>query len=104
MALGLGLCGLSVADWRSLSPAEFALVLDARQQTERNAWERARMTAVAAVMPYCSKRISPQKLFPLPWDKESRQNVHNREKLTPEQRRRRVEKLFNNGEGLTILS
>lgn len=43
---------------------------DWQQGLEKGAWERARAVASICIAPHTTKRISPRKLLPLPWDKK----------------------------------
>ena len=56
--------------------AEFAAACKAyaeeREQGERRSWERMRLLAAVCIQPHVRKRISPQQLIPLPWDKPAR--------------------------------
>lgn len=72
MGFGLGCLGLSFADWCALSPAEFAATCRAyREEQEfatRDAWERMRLLAAVTIQPHVKNKLTPQKLFALPWD------------------------------------
>ena len=36
-----------------------------------DAWERMRMLATIVIQPHVKRKITPQKLLPLPWEKKS---------------------------------
>jgi len=61
-------------DFCKLTPAEFAAVceqyVEAQQQRERGEWERMRLLASICIQPHIKKKITAQKLLPLPWDNE----------------------------------
>lgn len=69
----LGCLGLSLDDFCRLTPAEFAAVAKAhaaeRESLRRESWERMRLLAAIVVQPHVRKRLTPQQLLPLPWDK-----------------------------------
>lgn len=44
--------------------------MEARESTERNAWERTRISAAITLQPWSKKALKPQSLIPLPWDKK----------------------------------
>lgn len=87
----MGYVGLSLADLKALSPAEFMEVLKARAKADQDAWERTRILAAITVQPYSKKRVDPRQLIPLPWDEPT---AREPEQLTPEQRRKRVAELL----------
>lgn len=70
-AMALVRCGISLDDFDRLTPTEWDAVAvetaNMEQRREQLAWQRARMTAYAAVSPYT--RQPAHILFPLPWDK-----------------------------------
>lgn len=72
----LGCMGLSLEGFCALTPAEFAAACKAyaeeQEQGERRSWERMRLLAAVCIQPHVRKRISPQQLIPLPWDKPAR--------------------------------
>lgn len=71
---------MSLADFESLTPAEFEAVVrhNARsaEQAERSRWERTRTQVVAALSPYIKGKVEPRKVLPLPWDGESAAASH----------------------------
>jgi len=64
--------GMSVGDFCSLSPDEFAACCrayaDNAAATERGAWERTRLHAAICIQPHIKKKLTPRQLVPLPWD------------------------------------
>ena len=58
---------------RAVSPAEFAQVCrkhrESEEEQERMHWERMRLLAAITIQPQCKKKITPEKLLPLPWDR-----------------------------------
>lgn len=72
----LGCMGLTLEGFCALEPAEFAAACKAyaeeREQGERRSWERMRLLAAVCIQPHVRKRVSPQQLIPLPWDKPAR--------------------------------
>lgn len=85
-------CGLSVHDFDNLTPEEFNAIADAAQFRERAAWERARVVAAIIVQPHLRRRVSPQNLLPLPWDKHTKRadgRPKEGRQLTREQARQR---------------
>jgi len=49
--------------------AVFSAYNDAQELVLRESWEQTRILAAITVQPHSKKRIYPQKLIPLPWDK-----------------------------------
>lgn len=84
MGFGLGCLGLSFADWCALSPAEFAATCKAyREEQEfatRDAWERMRLLAAVTIQPHVKNKLTPQKLFALPWDADGKPGKRRKEK------------------------
>lgn len=86
--------GLSVADFDRLTPEEFNAIVDAGQQRERDAWERARTVAAIVVQPHVRRRLTPHQLLPLPWDKETAASTtHEAPAVSRQEARRRFEQL-----------
>ena len=96
MGLALGYCGMSLADFRALSPGEFLEVLRGRDRAEHAAWERARIVGVMSAQPFAGKALGPHKVLPLPWDEKPAAAAPT-QTLTKEQRRQRARKLLANG-------
>lgn len=82
-----------------MTPDEFEAVCKAysdRGDAEfKESWERTRMLATITIQPHVSKKITPRKLLPFPWDKETPQGDSSKEtpKLTAEEKKERFEKL-----------
>lgn len=93
--------GMAYDDFTRTTPAEFAACAgaftEARERDRRERWERwERMRTHAAIWiaPHLTRRVEPRKLLPLPWDRVAPTEDAKAEKLTPEQRRQRVEGLM----------
>jgi hypothetical protein len=73
LAYGIGVIGLSIADWSELSPDEFSEVCKAfttaEEQHYQSEWERMRLLATMTIQPHVKSRLTAEKLLPLPWDK-----------------------------------
>lgn len=57
----------------------------------RDAWERARITAAIIIQPHVKKKLSPKQLLPMPWDKIKEKPRHEEPQLTAEEKRKRFE-------------
>lgn len=58
----------------------------------RDAWERARTVAAIVIQPHLKRKITPQQLLPLPWDRKSRTMERvAAPRLSAEERLRRFE-------------
>ncbi len=57
----------------------------------QDAWERARTVAAIAIQPHVKKKLTPQQLLPLPWDKKKQNRKQGPTKLTAEEKRKRFE-------------
>lgn len=65
-----------------------------QESRHRDAWERARTVATLIVQPHIKKKMTPQQLMPMPWDKKkSTPKPDNAPRLTAGQQRRRFEEL-----------
>lgn len=93
----MGVMGISSGDFCRMTPEEFAACAgafsEARERDRRERWERMRTHAAICIAPHLTRRVEPRKLLPLPWDKEAPLQSQT-ERLTPEQRRQRVENLM----------
>lgn len=73
-AVALGQIGLSLDDFYSLTPEEFALVSEKwselRTINERSRWEMAREISYWSAAPHL-KNKSKAKFMPFPWEKKS---------------------------------
>ena len=74
MGYALGCIRLSYDDFCRMLPEEFEQVSKAfaeqREAESRGDWERMRLLATITVQPYVKGRLTPQKLLPLPWEKQ----------------------------------
>lgn len=79
MGFAIGGVGMSLGDFRLLTPAEFGAVgkawSEGQENRERGGWERMRLLASITIQPHVKRRVTPQKLLPLPWDKKIMQNA-----------------------------
>ncbi len=73
LAIAIVRCGMSVNDFSSLSPSEWAMIIEELKHREENEykdnWERTRQIVFSALRPHISDNLSLEDLFPLPWDK-----------------------------------
>lgn len=63
---------------------------EARQQGD---WERVRMLACITIQPHVKKKLSPDKLLPLPWD-HKRRKAADSPKMDKEQQHQRFKELL----------
>ena len=88
----MGCVGLTAADFAALTPAEFRSVAEAwRSQREAEgqaAWERMRLLATITIQPHIKRRLTPQQLLPLPWEKPKDTRPH------PPSTKERVQKVM----------
>ena len=89
----MGVVGLSLDDFCRLSPEELNAVLQAHgewsREEFRDGWERMRMGACITIQPHVKGKLTPQKLLPLPWEREERPE-QPKEKLTMAERKARM--------------
>jgi hypothetical protein len=85
-------------EFLTLTPEEFTATATAYHRTEeqhmRDEWERARMIAYYSVVPHIDQhkaKLTPQKLLPLPWDKQGTPDTLP--EPTKEERKARFEQL-----------
>ena len=57
----------------------------------QDAWERARTVAAIAIQPHVKKKLTPQQLLPMPWDKKKQNRKQGPTELTAEEKRKRFE-------------
>ncbi len=66
--------GLSVDDFLGMDTDEFDAASKAfgehEDMLERERWERMRLLGLMTVQPWSKKKLTAEKLLPLPWDKE----------------------------------
>ena len=90
----LGVAGISFSDFCILTPGEFAQVCrrqrEREDELERARWERMRLLAAITVQPHCKKKITPERLLPLPWDKGQGRLKNEKMKMLKESSRERM--------------
>lgn len=65
---------------------------DTRQQGD---WERMRLLATIVIQPHVKKKLTPEKLLPLPWDRKRGEAAQSDEpQLTKEQKHERFKDLL----------
>lgn len=86
----IGVLGMSVSDFESLTPEEFTATCRAwstyQEDMLHGDWERMRMLATITVQPHVKGKMTPQKLLPLPWERKKAPA----EKLTKEEHKQRM--------------
>lgn len=84
MAYAVGVVGMSLAEWQTLSPDEWGAVAEAYNNNVEaimhNSWERMRMLATISVQPHVKNRLSPSRLLPFPWEQGSSTNTNDHNK------------------------
>lgn len=94
----VGNIGLPYEDFCGLTPDEFTHIHKAyhseREAQYKDNWERMRMLATIAVQPYAKGQIKPQKLLPLPWDKETPTRKNHIEHVSKEEALKRFEEVL----------
>lgn len=100
LGIALGCIRLSYDDFCKLDFEEFASVYKAyaeqRDTDFKDSWQRMRLLATIVIQPHLAKnkRITPEKLLPLPWDKKRDTGAKaKKQEITPEQQRKRMEEL-----------
>ena len=92
LAYGIGVVGLSIADWCDLSPEEFSEVCRAYNEVEeqrlQGEWERMRLLATMTIQPHVKSKLNAKRLLPLPWDGPKRTEFPN---VNKEEARKRFE-------------
>lgn len=88
----MGCIGLSYDDFCRLTPEQFDATFDAwrdmRDGDMRDNWQRMRMLATITIQPHCKKKITPNKLLPLPWEKVRAPKVPTVQLSADEQKQR----------------
>lgn len=78
-------------DFKELTPDEFGHIFNSYKEAEeagyKSDWERMRLLATITAQPHSKKRLTPEALIPLPWDKGKTQKAG--EFVTAEESRRR---------------
>ena len=92
--------GLSVDDFLGMDTDEFDAASKAfgehEDMLERERWERMRLLGLMTVQPWAKKKLTAEKLLPLPWDvKDTTQNhtEHDGTRLTKAEHRARAEEM-----------
>ena len=72
MAYAVGVVGMALTEWQTLSPNEWTATAEAYNKAEeqhfRTEWERMRMLATISVQPHVKNRLTPSRLLPFPWE------------------------------------
>lgn len=74
--------------------AVYKAYVEQRDTDFKDNWERMRLLATITIQPHLAKnkKVTPEKLLPLPWDKKRKQDK-KAPKLTAAQQRKRMEEL-----------
>lgn len=99
MGIAVGVIGMSLADWCTLSPDEFEAVCksynDRITQQGQEDWERARTLALFVCQPYTKKKLTPHDIIKFPWDnRPTPPKKPTGPKLTKEEHFARIEELM----------
>lgn len=99
LGIALGCIGLSYDDFCNLYQQEFAAVNKAwyqqQEALQQGEWERTRILAAISIQPHVKKKLTPEKLLPLPWDGKRRKAAKGDEpELTKEQKHERFKELL----------
>ena len=72
MAIGVGQIGLSIKDWRRLTPGQFAKAykqyLNADEIKFKRSWEQVRFMCAVLLSPHSKKGLKPQDICKFEWD------------------------------------
>ena len=94
--------GLSVDDFLGMDTDEFDAASKAfgehEDMLERERWERMRLLGLMTVQPWSKKKLTAEKLLPLPWDVKDgtprdTTTEHEGARLTKAEHRARAEKM-----------
>lgn len=93
--------GLTYDDFCRLDYGEFSAVhrayMEKYDAEYKDRWQRMRLLATITIQPHLDRRhkITPERLLPFPWEKKEKRGMRSTpgSKLTPEERRRRMESL-----------
>lgn len=97
LGIALGCIGLSYEDFCKLDFDDFAAIWKAyaeqRDADFKQEWERIRILATIVIQPHIAKgkKVTPEKLLPLPWDNLVKKQ--GAPKLSAEEQRKRMEEL-----------
>lgn len=99
MGIALGCIGLSYDDFCRCYPDEYYSIAKAwhemRDAEMKADWERMRLLATITIQPHTKRKITAQKLVPLPWDNTKKKTPRKAEAdtMTVEQHRQRAAEL-----------
>lgn len=83
----LGVLRMTEAEFEAMTPYRFALALrlynKVKEEEQRERWELARVMVTTYANTYAKHPKKPEQLWPLPWDKEKKDN-NNRPLLSAE--------------------
>ena len=98
LGVALGCIGLSYDDFCNLYAQEFAAINKAwyqqQEALQQGEWERTRILAAFTIQPHVKKKLTPEKLLPLPWDRKKKRAAADAPKLTKEQQHQRFKELL----------
>lgn len=104
MGIAVGCIGMSFDDFCRCYYDEFDAIWrawkDAEEARTRDAWERTRLLAAITIQPHVKRKLTPQKLVPLPWDKptgKARSKKQSAPQLSATERRKRFEDIAKRG-------
>ena len=90
--------GLSYNDLCDLSPLELHKAMEGFERKAKDAWERARLIAGAALGPHMKRGASVKDYLPMPWDNEQKPKQQD---LTRAEQKARFDELIKNLESET---
>ena len=97
LGVAVGNIGLPYNDFCGLTPEEFGHVYEAyssqRDADRKDSWERARLMTTIMIQPHLKKKLTPQQLFPLPWDAQRAHKANNPQPTAAESKERFEEML-----------
>ena len=98
LGVALGCIGLSYDDFCNLYAQEFAAINKAwyqqQEALQQGEWERTRILAAITIQPHVKKKLTPEKLLPLPWDRKKKRTAADAPQLTKEQQHQRFKDLL----------
>lgn len=79
----MGECGVAPDYFLDkMSAVEIEAYLDGYNKRQRASWEQTRILACMSVQPHSRKKITPESIFPLPWDEVKEKVQHDPDALT----------------------
>ncbi|RRC99048.1 hypothetical protein EII32_08425 [Prevotella sp. OH937_COT-195] len=97
MGIALGCIHLSYDDFCRLTPIEFEHIYkefrNRQDAAYKDEWERMRMLAAIVIQPHLKKKVTPQKLLPLPWESTTKKQRGKAQQLTAAESLKRFEEL-----------